>query len=109
LIHEAIRQADKRGCCNLPACAFPPRPRDETEPCDTMLCEELIAMVESDRQSRPAGRRGALLAADVELGKDVWEVLRLGMTSEDQKWRVYQVLALIDNHLASGAAKGKET
>jgi hypothetical protein len=39
LVHEAVRRADKRGCCNLPACAF----RDET--IETMLCDELTAAI----------------------------------------------------------------
>jgi hypothetical protein len=40
LVHEAVRAADKRGCCNMPACAF-------YDVADTMLCNELTAMIEA--------------------------------------------------------------
>jgi hypothetical protein len=46
LVHEAIRAADARGCCNLPGCAFPPRP-GETQHVETMLCDELVAAIEA--------------------------------------------------------------
>lgn len=45
LIHEAIAHADAMGCCNLPACAF-------HGVIDTMLCNELVAMLEADRKQQ---------------------------------------------------------
>jgi hypothetical protein len=66
-----------------------------------MLVERLTACIESDRQSRPAGRRGAL-REDTNLSKAV--MAEFDLTKAD--WR--RICDIVDQHLASGPAPGKE-
>ena len=49
LIHEAMRRASEKGCCNLPSCAF-------EGGYESMLCDELVEALETARSRTGRGR-----------------------------------------------------
>jgi hypothetical protein len=68
------------------------------------ICDRVTEAIESDRQSRPAGRRGPL-REDMELRERLMGIMRRRYRLEGLV-DTGELLDAIDKHLASGAAPG---